>query len=148
MRDETVVTLDSEQAKSLWQGAKVELEFLLKFIDGIALVARDMIESDPVDHPTRVYVHKPSDRFLAVMTPVLGLEPVQYTHETVRWKVALSDETDKADPVWARAVNCYIAEELQTYFWKKDAEFVVDSAPPKAPESNLVAIDFASKRST
>lgn len=46
MSDETVVKLDSEQANSLWRGAKVELEFLPGLIDSIALVARGMIERD------------------------------------------------------------------------------------------------------
>jgi hypothetical protein len=86
-----------------------------------------MIEGGPRDHPTRVYVTKPSRRFLASMTPVLGLKKLQWGLSE-RWVVALSEQTDRHDPVFARNINKFHGTAAPGFFWKKDACFVVDSA--------------------
>lgn len=131
-----------------WQDAKRDLKYLPQRVEGILGYAKEMIDNGGRrDHPTRVYVVKPSDRFLALMTPALGLKPIEWGSSSVRWQVALSEETDKIDPVAARNVNNFIAKQLQEFFWKKDACFVVDSAR-SAPESNLISVDFSRQRTS
>ncbi len=134
------------QMGRLWQGAKRDIQFLPQHVEGILRYAKSMIDDDMRDHPTRVYVEKPSERFLALMTPVLGLTRIEWGCGLVQWQVALSEETDKIDPVAARNVNNFIAQRLQEFFWKKDATFLVDSARTK-PASNLIAVEFRRERS-
>lgn len=144
MTDKKTVHLGlGKKADPIWQGAKRDLDYLPEHVERILRYAKGMIDNGGLrDHPTRVYVEKPSERFLALMTPVLGLKRLEWGSGLVQWQVALSEETDKIDPVAARNVNNFIAKQLQEFFWKKDACFVVDSAR-SAPNSNLISVDFS-----
>ena len=91
--------------------------------------------------PSHPRLHRRAQRAtLGVPRPDFGLERIEFGGGLVRWKVALSDETDSIDPVHARQVNEYLAEDLQELFWKKDGRVVVDSALRANSASKVVPL--------
>ena len=124
MSKQSIVLFHRSTEAHPWDGAK-------KPLDAVKLM---------LDQPTRVYIEEPSERLLAFLGPILGLERIEFGGGLVRWKVALSDETDSIDPVHARQVNEYLAEDLQELFWKKDGRVVVDSALRANSASKVVPL--------
>ncbi len=140
MSNEPTVRLSPTQV-SIWPKSKRQPEYFAPDIETMARLARHFMSGPPRDHPTRVYIKKPSERLLKALAPHLALQRVDPTGDIGRaswWKVVLSDETADLDPVHARRVNDYIARSLQDMFWKKDGQVFVDSAVPEEPASALI----------
>ena len=140
MSKQSIVPFHRSTEAHPWDGAKKPLDAVKLMLDQLALVTRSRMAAEWVDHPTRVYIEEPSERLLAFLGPILGLERIEFGGGLVRWKVALSDETDSIDPVHARQVNEYLAEDLQELFWKKDGRVVVDSALRPHSASKVVPL--------